>query len=229
MGDRTEFRLDQFWSAFAFELAEAEGEIGRSTTHRETLYAYGVLPHSAEAGLSDVHTAGVAMRASATRIWIYPYIVRQECVNGAIMAQVLDPGVIKVEPGATREFTSPAIGQAVRLCSAEATFQAGIRHIQAAHGMAGIGPTRALDLFIRLSDQEAGRALRQILRRFEQVNDRSAFGLMNAVTSTARDARDPDLRWQLELLGGEIAATAVPEPLVPSGPGDAARAIAHPL
>lgn len=229
MSGRLDFKLDQFWSAFAFELAEAGGEIGRSTTHLGSLYAYGLLPQTAEVAPGDVHTAGVAMRATVDRIWIFPYLVRQVCVNGAIMAQVLDPGVIEVEPGATREFTSPAIGQAVRLCCAEATFQASMRHVRTAQDMAGIGPTRALDLFIHLNDQEAGQALRQIVHRFEQVNDRSAFGLMNAVTSTARDAGDPDLRWQLEMLGGEIAATAVPEPLMSPSRSTPSRLAAQPL
>lgn len=217
MGDRVDFKLDQFWSAFAFELAEVGGELGRTTKHLGRLYAYGVLPHIAEVAPNDFHTGGVAMRASPNRIWIHPYVVRQVCVNGAIMAQPIDADPIEVLEGATREFTSPAIGEAVRICSSPDTFRAGVQRISAAQSMAGFGPTHALDLFVRLSDQEAGRALRQILRRFTQVADRSAFGLMNAVTSTARDAGDPELRWQLELLGGEIAISAVPEPVLKPG------------
>ncbi len=217
MGDRIDFKLDQFWSAFAFELAEVGGEIGRSTKHMGTLYTYGMLPHMAEVAPKDVHAGGVAMRATVDEISILPYIVRQVCVNGAIMAQVVNSEAIRVEPGATREFTSPAIGHAVRRCSSRETFQAAIHFIREAQHMAGIGPTRALDLFINLNDQAAGQAISQILSRFSQVSDRSAFGLMNAVTSTGRDAGDPELRWQLELLGGEIAATAVPDPLMPLG------------
>jgi hypothetical protein len=52
--------------------------------------------------------------------------------------------------------------------------------------------------------------VRDILRRYEQGQDRSRFGLMNAVTSAARDTRDPELRWGLEELGGGIPALRPP-------------------
>jgi hypothetical protein len=42
--------------------------------------------------------------------------------------------------------------------------------------------------------------------------DRSGYALMNAVTSVARDTRDPELRWRLEEFGGGIAAHLEPEP-----------------
>ena len=44
-----------------------------------------------------------------------------------------------------------------------------------------------------------------IERRFARGRDRSLFGLMNAVTSVARDAGSNDTRWHLEELGGIIA------------------------
>jgi hypothetical protein len=40
--------------------------------------------------------------------------------------------------------------------------------------------------------------------------DHTGFGLMNAVTSLARDTRDPDDRWRLEELGGGIGAAILP-------------------
>jgi hypothetical protein len=43
-----------------------------------------------------------------------------------------------------------------------------------------------------------------ILDRFFESRDESGFGLINAVTSVARDTSDPDLRWRLEELGGGI-------------------------
>jgi hypothetical protein len=35
---------------------------------------------------------------------------------------------------------------------------------------------------------------------------------MQAITSVARDSRDPDLRWELEELGGGVAAATSPQP-----------------
>ncbi len=46
----------------------------------------------------------------------------------------------------------------------------------------------------------------QFLRRFRSQPDRTRFGLVNAITSLARDTRDPESRWRLEELGGAIAA-----------------------
>jgi hypothetical protein len=63
--------------------------------------------------------------------------------------------------------------------------------------------------------------LGDILDRFTKGSDRSRFGLMNAVTSLARDTRDPELRWRLEELGGAIPAGRVPSPK--SGGGRARR------
>ncbi len=58
--------------------------------------------------------------------------------------------------------------------------------------------------------------LAEILDRFAKVADRTRFGLMNAVTSVARDTRDPEDRWRLEELGGSIGAR-----LRPRRPSDA--------
>ncbi len=50
----------------------------------------------------------------------------------------------------------------------------------------------------------------EIVRIFVQADDRSAFGLMNAVTSVARDQDDPQVRWHLEELGGGVPAMNFP-------------------
>jgi hypothetical protein len=61
-----------------------------------------------------------------------------------------------------------------------------------------------------------GRTLATILERFDIGADRTRFGVMNAVTSVARDTRDPDEKWRLEELGGSIGAC-----LLPRQPSDA--------
>lgn len=54
--------------------------------------------------------------------------------------------------------------------------------------------------------------------RFFGEADLSRIGLMNAVTSVARDTRNPEMRWGLEKLGGEIPAALVPK-LLPKDSG----------
>ena len=46
----------------------------------------------------------------------------------------------------------------------------------------------------------------RVLGRFDVDGDPTAFGLLNAVTATARDERDPALRWTLEAAGGSVPA-----------------------
>jgi hypothetical protein len=48
--------------------------------------------------------------------------------------------------------------------------------------------------------------VRTIVRRFEAGRDGSILGLVNAVTSVARDTADPETRWRLEELGGGMLA-----------------------
>jgi len=64
-----------------------------------------------------------------------------------------------------------------------------------------------------IRDQVVG----QILERFLGEGDHSRFGLMNAVTSVARDTPTPELRWNLEELGGGVpAGDRGPRPEVPA-------------
>lgn len=206
MDDGAELDLDQIWSAFALKLTELGGELGRSTAHSGRLYAYGVLPQFLEVAGEELHEGGVALRASADEIWIHPYIVRQARVNGAIVAQLLQANPILPSEDAASDSFKRQIAEAVGLCSSEATFRAGIERIELARDQAGFGPTHVMDLFVHLNDRLASRVLRRILRRFASERDYSAYSLMNAVTSTARDSDDPELRWQLETIGGEIAS-----------------------
>src|SRR5262249_27465522 len=71
----------------------------------------------------------------------------------------------------------------------------------------------ALNLMPLLSRFPAGqsaRLLSQIMEQFFKDADRSQFGLANAITAVARDTPDPDLRWDLEELGGGIAVGQFP-------------------
>jgi len=56
----------------------------------------------------------------------------------------------------------------------------------------------------------------QIMDAFLGEGEPSRFGLMNAITSVARDRSDPEERWRLEELGGGIAARILPKPPVDS-------------
>jgi len=46
--------------------------------------------------------------------------------------------------------------------------------------------------------------LGQIMNQFVHEGGRTGFDLMNAVTAVARETRDPEVRWELEKLGGGV-------------------------
>jgi hypothetical protein len=83
--------------------------------------------------------------------------------------------------------------------------------------------TREIDELIMVMQELAplqrhgmGRFVHQILKRFSVGREQTRFGLMNAVTSVARDTSDPDARWRLEELGGAIGALILPKRPTPS-------------
>src|SRR5262249_47929695 len=57
----------------------------------------------------------------------------------------------------------------------------------------------------------------RIFERFLHEKDRTRFGIMNAITSVARDTRDHVTRWDLEKLGGRIAVMEIPKTLPDKG------------
>jgi hypothetical protein len=63
-----------------------------------------------------------------------------------------------------------------------------------------------LPLLSRVSRTQAPELFRIISERFNRTRDRSRYGLMNAVTATARDTKDPETRWRLEELGAQVPA-----------------------
>ena len=74
-----------------------------------------------------------------------------------------------------------------------------------------------LPMLARLPAGVMGQWVPHIFQRFTDDGDRSAFGLMNAVTSVARDVRDPEVRWRLEALGGGVPARLVVAPASATG------------
>ena len=54
--------------------------------------------------------------------------------------------------------------------------------------------------------------LLSVLQRHASSEDASAFGVVNAVTSVARDTQDPAMRWELESIGGKLVSQAASLP-----------------
>jgi hypothetical protein len=200
---------------FTAEVTECGGRVINPYDDGRRLYARAVLPEVREVAPGDGVQGGVAMRAVVGEVRVHPYVFRQVCSNGAIHAEALQTRRIlqaddwpSPEPD---EEVIPLLREALRACCSREAFTRSATEMGAARAAAA-DPDFLQDILLQLASipgMPAGM-IRDILSRMERERDRSRFGLMNAVTSAARDTRDPELRWGLEELGGGIPALRTP-------------------
>ena len=112
--------------------------------------------------------------------------------------------------GAKREEAAQLAAAQLEAGRQEAARQEAAARIDAARRAAAqVEADMALQLLPTLPrwpQQMVAQVMRAIFQRFAADGDQSAFGLMNAVTSVARDTDDVEARWNLEVLGGSIPA-----------------------
>jgi hypothetical protein len=196
----------------------AQGGAVKETYHDGTrLFARAVLPREVEVRPHDRLQGGVALKDRAGEIWVRPYVFREVCRNGAIMAQSIHADHLVDLRSREPAEADYVLREAIRSCCAEEAFTAAVRQIRAAafdDAEANVDMS-ALGAIPRLPPRLATVLLGEILDRFFEGDDQSRFGLMNAVTSLARDTHDPQLRWDLEELGGGVPIGHSPPPRRP--------------
>jgi hypothetical protein len=220
-GDR--LSTAEILDVFIGEIIARDGRVVDTFHDGARLFTRSILPLIKEVRPQDRLQGGVALKALAGEVWLHPYVFRQVCRNGAIMAQSLQ----------TRHFTDAdlwdpdqaerLLREAVEACCAEEVFTQNTADMRSAQDVEADLALNLLPHLAHLGARVAGQFVSQILERFFEAPDRSRFGLMNAVTSVARDTRDPVLRWNLEELGGGIPALKPPRRL----PGGAAAGAAR--
>jgi hypothetical protein len=208
--------------AFADEITALGGSVADVHQDGERLYARAVLPAQAEVRPGDYVRAGVAVRTAGPEILVHPYTLRQVCTNGAIAAHAV--GTRRVErPQATEVYAptyeaSLALNDfrlAVQACAADEAFAAVTREMRSATEQDAGFTLQMASLIARLGERVPAHWARVIFERFMAEQDRSVFGLMQAVTAVARGVRDPEMRWRLEVLGGTMPARLTPKPKTP--------------
>jgi hypothetical protein len=201
---------------FEEEVSAAGGVVSNSFDDGTRLFVRSIFPQTREVQPSDKVQGGVALRAGATEIWVHPYVFRQVCTNGAIMAQAIQSRHIECPEFATEYEVADAVRLAIRECSAEKVFELSTEQIRSARDIEADLALNMLSMFSTMRPSVATHvlltnALRSIMERFFGDADRSRFGLMNAITSVARDSQDPEMRWRLEELGGGIPVSRAPK------------------
>jgi hypothetical protein len=202
---------------FAEEIAACGGEVRDTFDDTRRLFLRSILPEAEEVRPRDRVQGGVALRFNGSDVWVHPYIFRQVCSNGAIMAQSLQTRHITDLELLGPDQVLPQVREAIQQCAAPAVFHRGAGQMRGAQEVAADVGITLISSLGRVSPITAS----QILRFLFESQDRSVFGLANAITATARDTSDEDLRWELEELGGGVFAN--PQPGPPHRDGHAAR------
>jgi len=197
---------------FTEEIENHGGKVSESVLYRDRLLLRSVLPYVEDVGLNDPHQGGVALKAAGCSISVHPYVHREFCKNGAVMARVIGTHHLEDVEFLSLFDATERLREAVVACCSKDVFK---RSAKAIHSSIGdnLGLDLALDLLPMLRDFQPDHAARffdLIMDNFFGTPDHSRFGLMNAVTSVARDTSDPDDKWNLEALGGAIGAGILP-------------------
>ncbi len=201
---------------FGNEVERFGGRV-RDTYHDQgRLFVRSLLPNVRKVRPGDKLQAGLALRATDEELWLHPYLFRQVCSNGAIMAHALESLHVECLGAYSLDEGTEMLREAIVRCSAPEVFAQSIRRVRSTAAADAETLLSLMPQLAPLQDSEMRRYLDQILARYIEGSDRNRFGLMNAVTSVARDTRDPDARWRLEELGGGIGARLRPRRPAPA-------------
>jgi hypothetical protein len=216
---------------FEQEVVALGGVVTGVVAEGDLLFARAVLPRSAAVRLDDQVHGGVAVRTHDTEILVHPYTYRVVCANGAIAAFTTASRVVErvdlAAPTVTIDAVLEQVRTAVRACAAPAMLDATVSRMREAAQREADVMIQLMPVLPHMPPGVRASVLRTIVRRFEAEGDRSVFGLLNALTSVARDTDDPETRWRLEELGGGMLAR-LPQRPRPMAPGVIEQAYAAP-
>jgi hypothetical protein len=174
------------------------------------LYLRSILPLVREVRPNDQVQGGVALRAYEGEVWVHPYLFRQVCRNGAVVAWATQSRHVEGLDQLATDVSAETLREAVRACCAADAFTTAAEAMRTAADVHADSILALIPLLSRWPAAQWVQLLVQIEDRFRNEGDLTRFGLMNAVTSLARDTRDPDLRWRLEELGGGVPVATTP-------------------
>lgn len=207
-------------SAVEEEVADVGGRTLNCLSDGQRLFLRSVLPCVRQVRANDNIQSGIAVMVVGPDIRVHPFTYREVCRNGAIMARIIDTRRIQRVgfDAATVAVTDvlSEVREVIRECSRPEVFSAAVDHIRTAADTDARLAVHLLPMIAHLRHRDSARLLAAVVSAYDREGDNTVFGLMNAVTSVARDQRDPEVRWDLEELGGGIAAM-IPDVPKPSG------------
>jgi hypothetical protein len=201
-------------TAFAREVIDSGGTMTDVFDDGQRLFLRSTFPGPRDVRPGDGTRRGVALRTRDDEILVHPYLWRQVCRNGAIVARAMGTRTLERFEFATRPEAEQAVlaevREVVRDCADEHVLDDAVDRMRV---MADANADAALSLLpavLNLPGPEAARWFDAIQGRYRRGADRTMYGLMNAITSVARDTADPDARWRLEEVGGRMLTVLSP-------------------
>ncbi len=145
-----------------------------------------------------------AMREGTGPVQAWPRLLREVCSNGSLVCI----GEFERHEGAA------GIGEAVERCFAPALYEPAVRALREARATAVPDPREYFDELMRLGEMSETMLeyMYAVLDHFPDDEDDSLYGLVNAVTATARDVDDWPDRLDLEEQAGRLALLRRPVP-----------------
>jgi len=206
----------QVLDAFTEAVTAYAGRVTDAADDGQRLIARSVLPNLGEVRPGDRMQAGVAIRATDGEVWIHPYLFRLVCSNGAIIARTVQTQHLADLDSQGPVEAVETVREAVMACCEPDVFAGTLEQVVTVQDLTAdimVAQIPMMTILSRFSGAGHHHLLATFMDQFFRGGDRTVFGLANAITATAREVRNPDLRWELEELGGAIAiGAASPSP-----------------
>lgn len=201
-------------SLFTREIEQMGGTVRDAYDDGARLFLRSVLPATRDVRRNDRMQSGVALRMDAAQIGVHPYLFRLVCKNGAIWAHALQTVRIDYRAALSPEWVEVRLRDTIRACGSKEAFDVAVGEMRTTLDKQADVALNMMPLLSRLPPRQAQNAIAHIMGEYHRAEDRSLFGLMNAITAVARETADPETRWNLEEYGGGIPA------LLPFSPQD---------
>lgn len=195
---------EQILAVFTDEIHRRGGCLYETYHDGKMLFVRSVFPDVKNVGPGDGVQGGIALKAIEEGVCLEPYLFRQVCSNGAIMAVTVGSKAIIGLRGMVPEKAFQAIREKVGVLSTPEVFQTNAKNMRESRRSGFDDSLAFLPQLARLPKAASSWLTYQILKEFFAAKDQSPFALGNMITAVARDTRDPEIKWSLEELGGRI-------------------------
>jgi len=188
---------------FIKEVGAYGGHIIQTSINKQHVLIEATLTISDSLLKGDYVQGGVALYYSPEFIAIHPYLFRLICESGLLITDTPENCIIwrQGDKALTQENLIKQLNTAIKDCTKKDTFSQTIASLKTSLSKEVILLKEILSLPRFTEDNSL---LDELLKHAIIEDDDTAFGLINTITSTARDITFPQTCYQLQKLAGEI-------------------------